>query len=366
MIEIERIVYNLLTANRFYGELLLNCNILYDKHNIPTAGATVLKGIPTIIVNTTFFSSLKFEEQIAVFQHELDHIVYMHMFKKNVDPYIFNIAADCTINQYISNLPQNAILPSTLESTLKVSIEKYQDSMYYYELLIKHKDELSENGISTLDEHNLPVDNNEQQVKIAVKNALNKAVKAAKGEVPDHLKQTLNSLLEEEQISWKQVLRNFIIRSSIKTTKYSRKKPHRRFKFESPAVIKKQELVLAVCADSSGSVSNELFASFINEINSISQCVGRTIFIEADAEVQYVEKLKKGKKLQYRRNSCGGTAYQPAIDRAKKEKANVIIYLGDGDCADVPTNPKVPFLWVLPENFNPPASFGKVLHIKPE
>jgi predicted metal-dependent peptidase len=130
-----------------------------------------------------------------------------------------------------------------------------------------------------------------------------------------------------------------------------------------PGKKKKRTMTLGVCADASGSVSDEQYSMFLQELKSIAKQVELTWFIQADCEVQKVEKLTPKTTFIPNRAGNGGTAYQPAIDKAKELGCDVIIYFGDFDTSDTPRNPGVPFLWVGVGRQDPPGDFGKVLRL---
>ena len=132
-----------------------------------------------------------------------------------------------------------------------------------------------------------------------------------------------------------------------------------------PGLTKKYKGKIAVCVDTSGSMSDEDLTRCYAEIHKISQTTPvEIVVIEADSNISRVYKFDAKKKPSF--SGRGGTAYQPAIDKAVELKVDGIMYLGDMDAFDTPTDPKLPFMWVIvgaSENVKPPANFGKVMHI---
>ncbi len=111
-------------------------------------------------------------------------------------------------------------------------------------------------------------------------------------------------------------------------------------------------------------MSDEQLSKVVSELQIINKTISKTYIIHADCEVAHVEEMRKGKKFNFVRRSGGGTAYQPAITKAVELGADAIIYFGDFDCADVPENPKRPFLWIgVGGADSPPGNFGRVLSI---
>jgi predicted metal-dependent peptidase len=77
--------------------------------------------------------------------------------------------------------------------------------------------------------------------------------------------------------------------------------------------------------------------------------------------VQNVYEFEKGKTPSFK--GRGGTYYGVAIQKAVELKVDGIVYLGDGDCADTPEDPKKPFLWAFVRGKTKPAEFGKLIEI---
>lgn len=364
---LDKAIAELLREKRFFAHFVMNSNIMWDAYNVPTAGACIINFTPTLIFNSEYIKKLTVSEFAGVVEHEVNHLLFDHMTQgseRKLDAHIWNIAADCMINQHIRVLPEGCITPEAIEKLVNKKVKRLEHSEYYYNILMKEKKKLEK--MFPHDDHSLegvPGKAKGKESQIAVRKAVNNALKAAAGNIPEHLKGMISDILKPEKIPWQQILRNFIGQAISSTSEGTRKKAHRRFDLDAPGKRKRRELTLGICADSSGSVSNELFADFLNEVVHIMKSVGTSYFIDADCEIQSIEVLKKGKKFTFKRSGNGGTAYQPAITKCKELKCDAIIYMGDGDSADTPLNPGKPFLWVLPEGCNPPANFGKVLTI---
>lgn len=205
-----------------------------------------------------------------------------------------------------------------------------------------------------------------EQAKATIRDAANKAVKAAAGNVPEGIAGLIGRLNEGAKVSWKQQLRNIVASARSIKNKSTRLKANRRFELEHPGKKKERQLIVGVCTDSSGSVSDEAYSAFMNEIHHLSKQTSITYLIQADCEVQKIDVIKGGKAkagVLGNRKGYGGTAYQPAIDACLKRKCDVIIYFGDMDSADTPDDPKVPFIWVRVGKSQPPGNFGRVVDL---
>ena len=370
---IEKAIKNLLDTNPFYAHYFLNSKIEYDKPGTPTAAASYTKTGTILIFNTEFINTLSYQEVSGVIEHEILHLLFDHLkhFEKinkikdvidqKNEASLSNQAMDIAINQFIAVLPKGALTPELLENTIKEKVERDQNWEYYYHLLIKNKDKLPKSFV-TLDEH---VDFSEENGKLSEsqkgaiqRSAIDKAIKQCKGNVPSQILKIFDNLRDDAKLPWQQVLSNFVSKSVTSTTKNTRKKINRRFGLDQPGKIKKRELTLGVCVDSSGSISDESYQQFMSEIVRISNICAKTYIVEADCVVQNIEVVKKNKKFDKKRKGCGGTAYGPAIEKCKELKCDAVVYFGDGDCADKPENPNLPFLWVIVGNSSKPGDFG--------
>jgi predicted metal-dependent peptidase len=365
---LDRAIYHLLKEKPFFAHFIMNSQIMWDAYDVPTAGACVINFTPTLVFNSEFVSKLTIPEFAGVLEHEVNHLIFSHMDQckeLNLDRTIHNIASDWMINQYIEILPKDCITHDLMEKKLKQTVARNETSLYYYNILLQNKDKVE--GMLPLDVHDLNDILGDKsvpaQTKIAIKKAINEALKAGAGNTPGHLKNIISDLLKPEKIQWQQVLRNFVSSSISSINIGTRKKIHRRFDLDAPGKRKKRELTLGICRDTSGSVSDDLFSQFLSETQAIMKTVGKAYLIDADCEITNIQVINKSKKPTLERTGYGGTAYSPAIKKCQELKCDAIIYMGDGDSADVPVNPGLPFLWVLPEGCEPPANFGKVLKI---
>jgi predicted metal-dependent peptidase len=84
----------------FYAHFFLESTIQYDRLDVPTAAVTVDRNGTKMIFNTSFMNSLNEEEACGIIEHEVLHLLFLHIYIKDHNMGK-NIAQDCTINQYI-------------------------------------------------------------------------------------------------------------------------------------------------------------------------------------------------------------------------------------------------------------------------
>jgi len=362
--KLEVALKELLNNEPLYAHLYLQCRlVISNKDNMKTA--CLRKGKDeasfTMEFNESFLNNLSVSHVKGVIKHELLHLIIGHLAYMKSNARAKNVAMDCAINQLIAkeDLPEKAIKLEDFEKMIGIEekLLPMQTWEYYYSYIpqgdgIEYLDTLDEHADGDPDLANI----SEAEVREMVKNA----IKAAAGNIPEELKSHIDILVNaESKIKWQTVLKNFIARAKSTERISTRKKPHRRLGIEVPGYKKKRELTVAACLDSSGSISEDDYGSFMAELVSVGKNVTKMHIIEADCVVQNIETVKKkGGKFNRVRRSHGGTAYQPAIDKAKGLKADVIIYFGDFDTSDTPQNPGVPFLWVGVGTQPKPGNFG--------
>lgn len=365
--KLDKIIYELLSKEPFFAHFILNSRVSYDKLGVKTAAAGIFQGTPQLIFSTEFMDSLSQDGQIAVFKHEILHLLFDHndtTTYNKLNMHVWNISMDCAINQYIAHLPNTCVTVKSLEDIVGKRLLPFQSSTYYYNALYDHAEKTGQ--LQTLDDHGLIQESKEDQQirKGAVSKAASAARASAAGQMPEGLESVIESLSETVLVNWQQQLRNFAASAVSSKTKGTRKKMHRRFGLDSPGRRKKRELRLAICIDTSGSVSDDQLAVFLNEIKAISKLCAEANLIYADCIVQKVINLKNGKPPPNKRYGSGGTAYGPALKKSIDLKANAIIYLGDMDVSDIPENPGIPVLWATVGSTTRPGEFGRMLEIK--
>ena len=114
--DLAKISKALILEQPFYGLFLVSLNKEWI-NEIPTAGFR-LDGINySLAINEEFWNSLPVNQKKGVLIHELIHIAFNHLIMRDKydDKKLFNIAADCELNQYIdrNDLPEGAIYPDS-------------------------------------------------------------------------------------------------------------------------------------------------------------------------------------------------------------------------------------------------------------
>lgn len=366
----------------FYANFLMRMNLVWT-NKIPTAGVSVTDRI-NFYVNPHFLLKLNIAEQMELIIHEIEHIVYLHPMRSkkmglgNKDHKLFNIAADANINIPLTELTKNlGVTIERLNEQLqqlgsKYRIDEKDHAEVHYEKLKLIQQEMKDKGQGMpdgngedgdCDDHSAWEESieNEELAKAVVKEASNKAAEATgAGNIPNHIARELADM-NKASVNWQRQMQQFAVRTLKFEHERTRNRRNRRTGLLHQGKKKKPKVKLVVCCDSSGSVSDASFTQFFAEINAIVALGIEVTVIDADCGVAAIYEYDKKKKVQ--RHGNGGTAYAPAINKAKELKADGIIYFGDMDSSDTPENPKIPFLWAVVGSQNPPADFGRVIRV---
>ncbi len=366
--KLEQAIFDLLESEPFFAHFLLECKMVKEfKDPRGKAAVGFVNAVPTIFMDMDYFNTRDNKEVRDTLKHEILHLVFNHLThvkEASLDPLVANIAQDCVINQHLDNLPPECVSLDTVKKLAKDdTLQPWETSEYYYKALMKQYKKKSFPMPDGQDVHlgYFGDDISPEMAKAAVKAMAEKAAKAAAGNVPKSIMEQI-SLMGEAKLPWKVLLRNQILSQVTNRTQATRKRINRRFPLPVPGKKKKREMTLGVCLDESGSVSNDQFTEFMNEVQIIAKQITKTYLVHADCRVSAVEDLSKTKFKPTRRSS-GGTMYQPAIDECVKLGCNMIVYFGDFDTADKPKDPKVPFIWVGVGDQPAPANFGKVVRL---
>lgn len=371
----EDAVIYLLKDKSFYARLILSMR-KYFNDKVPTAGVSMSSTGFNLYINPKFFNELEnVQQRSAVLVHECLHCIHKHLtrflFKRNGtadqgrNARIANIACDLAINQYIQGLPDKCV---TLEGIKKLDpsladLEPYQSAEYYYERIKEYGDTLPPE-YGEFDDHSTwgESDLTEEQQAEAIKAHIKAVHDACKHDNNSGIDSEMIDRLFRSNINWKNQLSAFVNNAQEIFYESSRMKMNRRYQLKQPGRRTEPRLILGVPVDTSGSMSQDSLNMIFGELDRMCFENVDIHVIEADAEIQNVYKYKRGMKVEVK--GRGGTAYSPAIDYCKNElECDAIIYMGDMDSADQPTNPKIPVLWCIVGEQMPPGNFGKILRL---
>jgi len=370
-----------------------------------------------LVINERF-CEYSVQEQAGMLAHEVMHLVFQHpdrffellKRKKEGCQYIYNIAADVTVNSVVLKslpLPKSEVIridkdkntATVYIANIKIvinNIHKKTADEIYEEIMKKiPKNMLKEVKVPTeflpskdnrKDERKEITSNIETDFGKNSKNSSGKgkseginwkdlAVEAytqakLRGNVPAGLERFIEDLVKPK-IDWRTVLRRYF--SQLIPYDYTYSKPHK--KSEAVGIyipaIRKEGLEIAVAIDTSGSISKEDLRDFVSEMAGIVQQCNATVWaIICDCEVYSVNKVKSISELKnIKIKGGGGTSHIPVFEELKKNpklrNIKVLVALTDG-YTEVPDKPPkgLTTIWVISrDGIKEKMPFGVTVHM---
>lgn len=394
---IELIVFNLLTVDHFFGTFIIHMQreIRYDF--AAPAGVSIRKGVVNLALNPILLLRYTHKQVKAILKHEIYHLLHFHLLRhkensNRYDSYIENIAMDMSINQFISDIPDDCITFDNFckmyklnpyDVTRKAEYEYYLDLIHnsdrykeesekYNQMMKDLQDILDqlgqgmsgggqqqndkENGMGgksiqeMLDEildkkypvdHSMWEDSDSSDVgnmKEIVKGMVNEALKHC-GNIPGELQELINKINEPVIIKWQDELKMFVgsVRCPFKRTplRRPRRAPER---YDLKGRLSDRKVRITVAIDTSGSMSEKELSFVFNEIFEILRMTKFELtIIECDMEIGRVYKAKSINEVDTKVTGRGGTLVTPVFKYIKEElskkssdKPDLIIYFTDG------------------------------------
>ena len=354
----------LLIKRPFYGIFLLSLNKYYG--TLCDTACVCRNGINTeLCVNKEFWDKLTDDEQLAILEHECQHICFKHMTmaKSFGDPRIFNYAADCEINCYIENLPEGGIKAENF------NLPPMKGTKFYYpffedKLKNQTEDNSSQsngsgNEIPDITNHDTWKDFQdlsdaekeliEQQVDTLLKRAAEQCEKmCGRGSIPGNLVDIIDELFKPKPaiFDWKKYFRRLIGTAIDINVKKSRRKESKRFDGAAGLKHKKKHSLL-VAIDVSGSVYDAELVEFFSEINHIYKAGANVDVIEFDDGIK--AKYAYDGKFPGKVHGRGGTSFHEPVqfyNDHRKEYSSFVLFT-DGVASIKGLKPLKEMIWVI-------------------
>ena len=337
------------------------------EHIITREVATAATDGKCVMYNPEFFLAQTQEQQVGLMLHEIMHVVFQHMFRRNdleeKDYGKWNVAGDYVINLELvksrAQLPEGALLD-----------KKYADMTTEEVFAMLPDDPPEMNAPGFMEDIQGPAENateseiNEMQRTIDdILIQADMQAKAAKkaGSVPASVQRYLKELLNPI-VPWQQVLKNFMTRAA--KVDWTFRKPNRRYFPDHllPSLSGEAVCDIAVMVDVSGSVGDHEFAVFLSEIKSVIKLMRptKTTVVQFNSQIIQENILHTHQDLVHVDfRGGGGTRIDPVMDWAIENRPNVLIVITDGYYAPPTKKPKCPVLWVVFDNNSFEAPFGR-------
>lgn len=283
----------LLLKHGFFGNLATNLKLI----NADEWCATAATDGRNFYYNSRFINMLNRGEIEFLFGHEVLHVVYDHMGRRNDrDPQIWNIADDYAVNadlkrhrvgEFITTVPclyehkydgkaAEEIYDDLMKNAEKINIDDLLDK-----LIDDHMDGEGDGDDGEGEDSDRPgkgkrpkpmTQAERDQLRQEIKQQILAAAKAADaGSVPSGVQRLIKDMTEPK-MNWKELLQTNLT-STIRSD-YSFIRPNRRgwhLDAVMPGMIPGEEVDISVAIDMSGSIGNEQASAFLGEIKGIME-----------------------------------------------------------------------------------------------
>lgn len=321
------------------------------------------------------------QQAAGVILHEIQHPLRKHYArcdKNQADPSLWNIAADCEINDDLVaagvTLPDGAYVPRS------INCADGQLAEFYYEELAKNKkppqakpkaccggcgsgagnpspgegdgeqgDDSDENGGASA-QHNDTGGRSAQEVEaIRHECAVSVEEHASRGSVPAGFARWAKATREPAKVDWRSQLARLIrakiaevVGQQIATfTRISRLQSsydRARGAPRAPAYAAPRPKV-ALVVDTSGSMGSRELENALRECEAVLKVVGAPVeFVVCDAAVHTDTTVRSIRDVMNGLKGGGGTDFRPAfdaLDARKRNRPNVVVFITDG-CGPFP------------------------------
>jgi predicted metal-dependent peptidase len=285
----ERIVtarVGLLLRHPFFGNMATRLKITPADEFIPTAAVDGRN----LYYNTQFFNAMNNKEIEFVVAHEILHMVFDHLGRREErNPRLYNIAADYIVNNLLVR-DRIGDKPSIVDCFQDFKYEGWQSEAVYDDLFKeaeKNGQEYVESLGEMLDEHidwdkeneeregkGLPKYSQEEmdQIKDEIKESmLQSAQSAGVGNTPAGIQRLIKEMTEPK-MNWRELLR-MQIQSTIKND-YTFSRPNRKA-WHTGAILPGMNFMdtidICISFDMSGSIGNAQGKDFLGEVHGIME-----------------------------------------------------------------------------------------------
>ncbi len=340
-----------------------------------TAGVSVGRGGIKFYYNPQAMEKLTVRERLGVVAHEYLHVFLEHCTTRTSDDKAKwkkeNIAKDLAINPLIVgrqgfSLPSTGIFPSAEPFRFSDGLS----AEMYYELLDKKFTDDELDKIQLMDDHSGHGEDESGHAKIEVARIARDFVRSSgnggnvgelPGKVAGDLLQRLMAL-EEVSINWALEAQKFLSKVASPKRRMTWKRPSKRYPFPARGMKSKTVAKALAIVDTSGSMSDNYLAHIAGQLNIMSRIMQIDV-IQCDTQVNSHEKKFK-QKAEQSFAGRGGTTLAPAFHKGFEEGYKAIICFTDGYLYEESFEVPVPTLWVVVNNNQFEAPFGRVINVE--
>ena len=348
------------------GSIFLSTIIFSLKHIFTTDVLTAgVDGI-TMFINPDFFMSLTPEERIFLMCHEGEHVALDHINRgMDLDKVKFNKAADYVINYGLVEQGYAFIEGGLLD---KQYADMFTEQVY---LLLPDEPEDSTYDLDIMAVPGGTKEEKKENIK-KIESAIIRAATQSKaggdppGTIPGEVQVYLDELLNPV-LPWTTLLQNYMTSYNNEDTSWN--VPNRRYLSQGYYLPGSQNPSLgniAVAVDTSGSVSDEEFKTFISEIEDIRTSLNpdTLTILDFDTEIKNVHILESTDNIaSVKFYGRGGTDLEPVMEYFRKNPTELLIVFSDLHCNRIQDPLECDVIWICIDNPSASVHFGKLIHM---
>jgi predicted metal-dependent peptidase len=315
--------------------------------------------------NPTFFMKLTPPEQVFLLLHETLHVAYLHILRvqPGMNKSKANAAMDYVINLQLTDrnfkMPKCGLLDSQYKGMSWEEVYK----------LLPDDQSPSWDDLDPMEREGTGAEQEAlaQEVQdILVRASIQSRMAGDKpGTIPGEIQIFIDKILNPK-LPWQKLLMKYF--RSFDKSDYSFKKPNRRFfpKWHLPTLWGESLMDLVVAVDTSGSVSDSDFNTFVSEVHTILRMMkpSKITFIQFDTGIRHVNEVRSVKELlSLKFTGRGGTDVNEVLEWANKNKPQLLMFFTDGEFRAPDISVKnSDVLWLIHNNKKFSAPFGKTIH----
>ena len=386
----ERLVaarIGLLLRHSFFGNLATRMKLVNADEWCGTAATDSVK----FYYNSRFIMMLKPKEVEFLVGHEVLHVVYDHMGRRNErDPQIWNIADDYAVNadlkrhkvgQFITTVPclyetkydgkpAEEIYDDLMKNVQKISIDELVDQM-----IDDHLDgedgegegEEGENGDKKGKGRPKMSQEERDRARQEMKQAIIQAAQSAEaGTLPKGVERLIKEAIDPV-MPWRELIQTNLT-SAIRND-YSWMRPSRRswhMDAIMPGMTPGEEIDVVVSLDMSGSISNKQAQAFLGEIGGMMNsfdgykvhifCFDTSTYNPQDFDSENMDSIE-----EYEPMGGGGTDFDCIFDYLKEnaiEPKRLIVFTDGYPCGSWGDPDYCDTTWIIHGDKNPNPPFG--------
>ncbi|KPN81260.1 hypothetical protein RZ76_11340 [Apilactobacillus kunkeei] len=297
---------------------------------------------------------------IAILEHLAMHIVWLHPLRYVNHNRLSDVASDVAVNQYVSDVYSKGWTLDKINYQYNLDMKPNLDSSQYAKQLYDLFSQDKQDGVGKLDNDNLQIVDDHRyfddegnisnrdynQRKEAIDRLLRDAYSQYRGELSMAVDKQIKSVVMP-RFNLQQIVRRIAGNKSNRPKKtYNRFNRRQPYRMDIPGKIRHQSEHVNVFVDSSGSISDDQYASMVSVVESIQSMPNIEVNCYTfDAEVKKIS----DSLLSNQRLLKGGTKYQSIVDYVNEHKLakQGCIVFTDGKGEEYLNQPNFNITWVL-------------------